>query len=194
MANPEPAGKLTVRALPSSDCARELCSRAPRDGWAAVTRFTTSAHLRWSSPGSVTAGVDAAADAATAAAEGLAGSAGEAEAGAGAGAGAAGADEAGAADTGEAGSGAPGTSYAAGTSREGVDPEPEAAPRPASDADDAEPEGLAAACGAGAFSRTGTAPGREPASRRAATADADEVPSEATGAPAEAVTPCDAPR
>lgn len=114
MANPEPAGKLTVRALPSSDCARELCSKAPRDGWAAVTRFTTSAHLRWSSPGSVTAGIDAAADAATTAAEGLAGSTGAAEAGADTGAGA---PDTGAADTGEAGSEASGTSCTAGTSR-----------------------------------------------------------------------------
>lgn len=180
MANPEPAGKLTVRALPSSDCARELCSRAPRDGWAAVTRFTTSAHLRWSSPGSVTAGVDAAADAATAAADGLADAAGAAAVGAGADAAAAGAGavaagagagadaaEAGAADAGKTEPEAPGIACAAGTSREDMVSEPEAAPRPAPGANAGETalEGLAVARVDDAFSRTGSASGREAASR-----------------------------
>lgn len=53
MANVEPAGNPTVSVLPSSVWARELCSNAPRDGWAATTRFTTSDHLRCRSPGSL---------------------------------------------------------------------------------------------------------------------------------------------
>ena len=65
----DPAGKLTVRLVPSSAEARELCSSAPHEGLAATTRRTTSCHLRWSSPWSVTAGVVGPAAAATAAAE-----------------------------------------------------------------------------------------------------------------------------
>lgn len=45
---------------PSSACARELCRSAPRDGCLDTTRWTTSAHLRCSSPGSDTAGVSTA--------------------------------------------------------------------------------------------------------------------------------------
>ena len=42
MAKAEPAGRPTVRVSPSSRTARELCSRAPREGCAAVTWRTTS--------------------------------------------------------------------------------------------------------------------------------------------------------
>ena len=66
----DPLGKATTSRDPSSETAREDCSSAPRDAWAAVTRLTTSAHLRCSSPASLTAGFDEAAAAATSAAEG----------------------------------------------------------------------------------------------------------------------------
>ena len=67
IAKPEPAGNATVSTSPSSLFARELCRSAPREGWAAVTRCTTSAHRRWSSPASAAAaGADDAGSAATA--------------------------------------------------------------------------------------------------------------------------------
>ena len=50
----EPAGNETVSASPSSATARELNRSDPREGCAAVTRRTTSSHLRCSSPGSHT--------------------------------------------------------------------------------------------------------------------------------------------
>ena len=46
----EPAGNETVSASPLSATARELNRSDPREGCAAVTRRTTSSHLRCSSP------------------------------------------------------------------------------------------------------------------------------------------------
>lgn len=65
IAKPEPLGNDTVSVSPSSLFARADCNRAPREGWAATTRLTASAHLRCSSPASEIAGVEGAADAAT---------------------------------------------------------------------------------------------------------------------------------